>query len=51
MPTWGIIALGWANSSRLNCESISSGPYRLTRNPQCVGNIVFHVGVSTAANS
>ena len=30
---------------------VSSGPYRFTRNPQYVGDIVFFVGVGVIANS
>ncbi len=51
LTMWGVTTLGWANTSGLNRELISSGPYRLTRNPQYLGNIVFFTGMSIAANS
>ena len=48
---WGITSLGGTNTSGLQGGFVSSGPYRFTRNPQYVGNIILFVGVSTIANS
>ena len=39
------------NSSGLKDGFVSSGPYRFTRNPQYVGDIILFVGVSITANS
>ena len=47
----GVLSHGWDNTSGLNTELVDSGPYRLTRNPQYVGGIVFFARVGVAANS
>ena len=39
------------NTSGLKSGFVSSGPYRFTRNPQYVGDIILFVGVSITANS
>ena len=51
LAVWGVITLGVMNSSGLKGGFVSSGPYRFTRNPQYVGDIIFFVGVSITANS
>ena len=51
LVVWGITSLGGTNTSGLQGGFVSSGPYRFTRNPQYVGNIILFVGVSTIANS
>ena len=48
---WGMLTAGWTNTSGLRAGFVSSGPYRFTRNPQYVGDMVFFVGVSVMANS
>ena len=48
---WGVVAAGWKNTSGLKGGFVSSGPYRFTRNPQYLGDIVFFLGVSVIANS
>ena len=48
---WGILSAGWKNTSGLRGGFVSSGPYRFTRNPQYLGDIVFFVGVCVIANS
>ena len=48
---WGMVTAGWKNSSGVRDGFVSSGPYRFTRNPQYVGDIVFFLGVSVIANS
>ena len=48
---WGIIALGWTNSAGIKDGFVLAGPYRCTRNPQYVGNILFFIGTSIVANS
>ena len=51
LAAWGVVALGVKNSSGLKGGFVSSGPYRFTRNPQYVGDIILFVGVSITANS
>ena len=51
LAVWGVITLGGMNSSGLKDGFVSSGPYRFTRNPQYVGDIILFVGVSITANS
>ena len=51
LALWGMVTVGWTNTSGLKGGFISSGPYRFTRNPQYLGDIVFFVGVSVIANS
>ena len=48
---WGMSTVGWKNTSGQRGGFVSSGPYRFTRNPQYVGDIVFFVGVGVIANS
>ena len=40
LAAWGVVALGVKNSSGLKGGFVSSGPYRFTRNPQYVGDII-----------
>ena len=47
----GMVTVGWRNTSGLKGGFISAGPYRFTRNPQYLGDIVFFVGVGVIANS
>ena len=51
LALWGMIAVGWRNTSGLKDGFVASGPYRFTRNPQYVGDIAFFVGVGVIANS
>ena len=51
MGVWGVITLGGKNSSGIKDGFVLTGPYRFTRNPQYVGNIMFFVGTSIVANS
>lgn len=48
---WGVVTVGWKNTTGLRGGFVSAGPYRFTRNPQYLGDIVFFVGVSVIANS
>lgn len=47
----GVVTAGLKNSQGLKNGFVPAGPYRLTRNPQYVGNIVALVGVSVIANA
>ncbi|MCE2398718.1 MAG: isoprenylcysteine carboxylmethyltransferase family protein [Gemmatimonadetes bacterium] len=51
LALWGMVAIGWRNTSGLKGGFVSTGPYRITRNPQYVGDIVLFLGVSVIANS
>ena len=51
LAVWGIVTLGGMNTAGLQEGFVSSGPYRFTRNPQYVGNIIVFFGVSMVANS
>ena len=48
---WGMATVGWKNTSGVRDGFVSAGPYRFTRNPQYLGDIVCFVGVSVIANS
>jgi protein-S-isoprenylcysteine O-methyltransferase Ste14 len=48
---WGIRHLSWHASLGLEAELVRSGPYRWTRNPQYVGDIVMLVGWAILFNS
>lgn len=51
LGAWGVVILGVTNSSGLKDGFVSSGPFRFTRNPQYLGDIILVVGVSIIANS
>ena len=51
LAAWGMVTVGWKNTSGLKGGFVSDGPYRFTRNPQYVGDIVFFIGVGVIANS
>ena len=51
LAVWGMLTVGWKNTSGLKGGFVDSGPYRFTRNPQYLGDIVFFIGVGVIANS
>ncbi len=51
LVTSGIVTLGIKNTYRLRDEFILSGPYRYTRNPQYLGDMIFFIGISLISNS
>ena len=51
LAVWGMVTVGWRNTSGLKGGFVSYGPYLFTRKPQYVGDIVFFIGVSVIANS
>ena len=51
LVSWGLATLGARNSSGLKGGFVSSGPYRFTRNPQYLGDMILFVGLSVIANS
>ncbi len=51
LAVWGMVTVGLKNTSGLKGGFVDSGPYRFTRNPQYLGDIVFFIGVGVIANS
>jgi protein-S-isoprenylcysteine O-methyltransferase Ste14 len=51
LVSWGVASLGAGNTSGLKEGFVSSGPYRFTRNPQYLGDMILFVGLSVIANS
>ncbi len=51
LVAWAIATLGTGNTSGLPQGLISAGPYRFTRNPQYLGDMILFVGLSLIANS
>ena len=51
LAIWGIVTIGWKNSSGARDGFFASGPYRFTRNPQYLGDNVLFLGLSIIANS
>ena len=49
--SWGILTLGIKNTYGLKDGFILSGPYRYTRNPQYLGDIILFMGISILSNS
>lgn len=48
---WGIRTLGVINTSGISDGFIKEGPYRFTRNPQYLGDILLFLGLSILSNS
>lgn len=51
LVSWGIATLGTRRTSGLPQGLVSDGPYRLTRNPQYVGDALLFAGIAIVANS
>jgi protein-S-isoprenylcysteine O-methyltransferase Ste14 len=51
LVTWGLVTLGAHRTSGLPEALVAEGPYRLTRNPQYVGDFLLFAGVALLANS
>ena len=51
LVSWGVATLGVRNSSGLKDGFVSSGPYRFTRNPQYLGDMLLFIGLSVITNS
>ena len=43
LAVWGMLTVGWKNTSGQRGGFVDSGPYRFTRNPQYLGDIVFFI--------
>ena len=51
LTTWGIATLGAKNTYGLKNGFRLGGPYRYTRNPQYLGDIILFIGISLISNS
>lgn len=51
LVSWGVATLGVRNTSGVRDRFVRQGPYRFTRNPQYLGDIVLFLGLSLVANS
>lgn len=51
LAVWGIYTLSWHASLGLEEELAKSGPYRFTRNPQYVGDILIAAGLPILSGS
>jgi protein-S-isoprenylcysteine O-methyltransferase Ste14 len=51
LVTWGFATLGIKNTSGIKNEFITDGPYRFTRNPQYLGDVILFVGIILLSNS
>ena len=51
LAVWGLVTIGWRNSSGVSDGFVASGPYRFTRNPQYLGDNVLLLGLCIVANS
>ena len=49
--TWGVRTLGLTNTHGVRDGFVARGPYRFTRNPQYLGDIVMLAGLILVANS
>ncbi|MCJ7734969.1 MAG: phosphatidylethanolamine N-methyltransferase family protein [Anaerolineales bacterium] len=48
---WGIQHLGTINTSGISDRFVKTGPYRFTRNPQYLGDMLLFLGLSILTNS
>lgn len=48
---WGMHSLGVTRTSGIEGEFVSTGPYKFTRNPQYIGDILLFLGMIVISNS
>ena len=51
LVAWGLVTLGIRNTSGEGVGLVASGPYRVTRNPQYLGDALLFLGLSVIVNS
>jgi protein-S-isoprenylcysteine O-methyltransferase Ste14 len=51
LVSWGFATLGIKNTSGIKSQFIASGPYRFTRNPQYLGDVILFSGIILFSNS
>ena len=51
LVTWGMTTLGIKNTYGLKNGFVLNGPYRYTRNPQYLGDMILFIGISLISNS
>jgi protein-S-isoprenylcysteine O-methyltransferase Ste14 len=51
LVTWGVTTLGIKNTYGLKDGFVLTGPYRYTRNPQYLGDVILFIGISLISNS
>jgi protein-S-isoprenylcysteine O-methyltransferase Ste14 len=51
LVSWGFATLGIKNTSGIKSQFIAAGPYRLTRNPQYLGDVILFAGIILFSNS
>ncbi len=49
--SWGLASLGTKNTSGLKERFIIKGPYKFTRNPQYLGDLILFAGIILISNS
>jgi protein-S-isoprenylcysteine O-methyltransferase Ste14 len=51
LVSWGFATLGIKNTSGMKIEFVNTGPYRFTRNPQYLGDVILFAGITLLSNS
>lgn len=51
LVSWGIFTLGTKNTSGVKAGFITDGPYKFTRNPQYLGDMLLFIGLILISNS
>jgi protein-S-isoprenylcysteine O-methyltransferase Ste14 len=49
--SWGFATLGIKNTSGIKSQFIAAGPYRFSRNPQYLGDVILFAGIILFSNS